>query len=292
MANKLLFCTGEGVGNVIQTIPVIRTLNEVLGFEIDTWHAFGSFPIPKVIPYVDKWFNSGNVSNINPKDYVGKVSTFWTVNHLHVDKVKDIKLLNVPANVRLSMTKSEVSSYMTIAEELGAKNFIWEGICMYNHCNDYFDIAIHNGYNWKGSADWELKSYPYYTEVTSLLKEHNFRVCSVGNKKEYIEGTIDRTGLSLLDTFGVIKNSGLFISNDSGLYHCANALQVTNIVIFTYTSFEKNYDPRFHKYATIVGRDDLECRWCQCAPRFKTCTTRECRNIPPEKVVTSIMELV
>jgi len=43
MSNKILFCSGEGIGNVIQTIPVIRTLTESMGYTVDFWHAFGAF---------------------------------------------------------------------------------------------------------------------------------------------------------------------------------------------------------------------------------------------------------
>jgi ADP-heptose:LPS heptosyltransferase len=288
--NKLLFCTGEGIGNVIQTIPVIRTLTEVLGYEVDFWHAFGSFGTSKLIPYVGKWIRAEEILDINPSDYVGKVSTFWTVNYMHNAKVVEIKLLNNPTNTKLSMTTSEVSSYMTIAKELGAEKFIWDGVCMYDQRDEYFDVVIHNGYNWKGSSDWRMKSYPHYNKVIALLKEHNLKICSVGSKNEYIKGTVNKTGLPLLDTFGVMNNCRVFLGNDSGLYHCANALQVPNVVIFTFTSTEKNYDVRFHKYAKIVGRDDLKCRWCQCAPRFRACETKECRNIDPKVIVDALME--
>ena len=69
--NRLLFCTGEGIGNTVQTIPVIRTLTEVLGYEVDFWHVFGSFGVPKFIPYVNKWIRGGKITDINPQ---GKIS--------------------------------------------------------------------------------------------------------------------------------------------------------------------------------------------------------------------------
>ena len=116
---KLLFCTGEGIGNVIQTIPVIRTLKEVLGYEIDFWHAFGSFQIPKLIPYVDKWLVGRDILDIDPEDYVGKVSTYWTRDHLGVSVLPKIKLLN--RIVPLTMIRSEVDTYMDIARDMGVK---------------------------------------------------------------------------------------------------------------------------------------------------------------------------
>jgi ADP-heptose:LPS heptosyltransferase len=277
---KLLFCTGEGIGNVIQTIPVIRTLKEVLGFEIDLWHAFGSFPIPKVIPYVDKWFRGVEINNVDFSSYKGIVSTRWTKDY--IGRIPLPLLNNITP---FSMTRSEVDTYMDIARDLGAKDFIWHGRCEQSYALDKYDIVMHNGYNPHGSANWKIKSYPYYSEVAEMLKENGYSVCSVGYKSEYIEGTEDKTGLDLLASLGVIANSKVFIGNDSGLYHCANALSVPNVVIFTASSTEKNYDPRFHKYATIIGRTDLKCRPCQAGRKWKDCKTWECRELNIDYVV-------
>lgn len=285
--SKLLFCTGEGIGNVIQTIPVIRTLNEVLGFEIDFWHAFGTFRIPKVIPYVDKWIVGAKINNLNFSQYKGLVSTYLTLNHI---KRIPLPLLNTP--IPLSMTRSEVDIYMDIARDLGAKDFIWTGHCEYNEdISEAFDVVIHNGYNPVGSANWRIKSYPYYELVAKMLIDSGFTVCSVGAKNEYITSTVDRTGLPLLDTLSIMGRAKVFLGNDSGLYHCANMLWIPNVVIFTATSIEKNYDKRFHKYSTIVGRDDLKCRPCQAGRRWnKDCKTWDCREIDAKVVYDTVRQ--
>ena len=288
MLNKILFCTGEGIGNVIQTIPVIRTLKEVLGVKIDFWYAFGTFAIPKIIPYVDKWIIGSEISSIDIKQYNGVVSTKWTENYIRTFSIPILTKIS-----DLSMTRSEVDCYLDIARGLGVpeEDLLWWGECNYNKCDEFYDVVIHNGYNFKGSADWQLKSYSKYNEVVKLLGS-TVSICSIGNKNEYIPGTINRTGLDLLDSLGIIKNAKVFLGNDSGMYHCANALDVPNLVVFTYTSTEKNYDARFHRKAKIICRDDLKCRWCQCQPRFKTCTTRECRNIDPKLITKCISEIL
>ena len=283
MSNRILFTSAEGIGNVIQTIPVVRTLKEALGYEVDYWHAFGSFAIPKIIPYVDRWITGHAISGTDLSQYEGRVSTFWTANHLK----GATRLLN---KIRMfkPYDESEIDTYMYIARDLGVaeEEILWDGECLSNPRQEQYDLVIHDGYNRKGALIWELKSFPYYKEVVEKLPD--LKICSVGSVGEHIPGTDDKTGLPLLDTLGIIKNSKLFLSNDSGLYHCANALGVGNIVIFNFTSTIKNYDRRFHKSATIIARGDLDCRPCQNTPRFKTCTTYECREIKPSVVVTAI----
>lgn len=290
---KLLFCTAEGVGNVVQCIPVIRTLKEVLHYDVDCWLAFGHYTIPKIFPYVDEWIIGQEIRSIDPSEYCGKVSTFWTRNYLNISPLYQLPLLN--KIVPLSTNRSEVDCYMQIARDLGVKeeDLIWHGECNYNKlrkAKNKCDIVIHNGYKRDPNFDWSVKSYPYYEEVVKLLD--GFEVCSVGAKNEYIEGTTNKTGLDLLTTLGIIKNCRIFLSNDSGLYHAANTLGVKNIVIFTATSMKKNFDSRFHKYSTIIGRSDLECRPCQGNRGWKKCKTWECRNIDPKIIANAIKEKI
>jgi len=289
---RILFCTGEGIGNTIQTIPAIRTLKEVLGYKVDMWHAFGAFPVPKIIPYVDKWFTGREILLLDTSGYDGLVSTFWTRDYINIGALSSLELLNEIKPLR--MDRSEVDIYMDIARDLGApeKDLIWYGKCGYNKTKEKYDVVISDGYNRMGSANWSIKQYPYYKAVVTLLKEKSLNICALGGPGEYISGTVDRTGLDLLDSLGIIKNSKVVLSNDSGLYHAANALEVKNLVIFTATSIEKNYDSRFHKFSTIIGRDDLDCRPCQAGRKWKTCKTWECREIDPKIIVEKVEELL
>ena len=298
---RILFCTGQGIGNVIQCVPVIKTLEKVLGYEIDFLRAYGNYTIPKnLLPNVNKIFIGHEIHNIDSNDYYGKVYTGWIRHKIKIIKMADL-ILKMPklaeAAKPISIIRSEVDINMDIARRLGVKeeDLIWYGECNYNKLKkskNKYDIVIHNGYNKHGDINWSVKSYPYYTQVVELLKEAGLSVCSVGAKNEYIDGTDDKTGLDLLTTGGIIKNCKLFLSNDSGLYHYANALGVKNIVIFTATSITKNYDKRFHKYSTLIYRKDLKCRPCQGKGGWKNCKTWECRNIEPEIVYNSVRKLV
>lgn len=292
MHKKLLVAHAEGLGNCIEIIPCLRTIKEVLGYKIDMWHAFGTFKIPNIIPYVDKWFVGKDRNKINISDYSGIVSTFWTRNKIAFFLNKGMKLLN--EIMPLTMNRSEVDTYMDIARNLGVKeeDIIWHGECNYTKSSENYDIVVHNGYNSKGVSDWKIKSYPYYEDVVNKLIVEGFSVCSIGSGSEYIKGTVNKTGLNLLSSMGFIKNSKLFLGNDSGLYHCANALSVKNVVIFTATSITKNYDKRVHKYSTILGRDDLKCRPCQSGRGWKNCKTWECREIDPDVVLSEIKRVI
>lgn len=289
---KLLFCHGEGIGNIIQCIPVIRTLTEVLGHKVDFWHAHGSYGIKdRLIPYVGKWVVGQNINKLDMFSYDGYVSTMWTQNIVGQGPFARMALLNKIQP--LSVDRSEVDTYMDIARDLGVKeeNILWHGICAYGKTEEKFDIVMHNGYNRYGSANWSVKSYTHYEKVVEYLE--GVKVCSIGAKEEYIEGTEDRTGLSLQESLGLIKNARLFVGNDSGMYHASNALETDNIVIFTATSIKKNYDERFHKYSTIITRDDLECRPCQKTRRWqKDCKDWQCRDIDPEVVLHGIKQII
>lgn len=287
--SKLLFCMGEGIGNIIQTIPAVRTLTESMGFSVDYWHAFGSFKVPKIIPYVENWYVGNELRYVNLKQYLGLVVTPWTVSH-----VSRISLPKVNKPLPFSMDKySEIYVYMQAAKDLGAKeeNLIWHGTCMYEDVEESYDVVIMDGYNPLGSANWQIKSYPYYEEVAKLLMERGLSVCSIGSKEERVKGTVNETGRPLLESFGVVKNSKLLLSNDTGMYHAANALSTKNITVFTATSTIKNYDPRFHKYSKLVFREDLPCRPCQEQRRWlKDCKTWDCREVSPHKISAAVLE--
>lgn len=293
MAKRILVCHAEGVGNCIQLLPCLRTLKEVLGYKIDMWFAFGSYSVPKLIPYVDRWFTGREIMLIEPSDYVGLVSTIWTRDHLSIGVLKDMKLL---AKIQpLTMTRSEVDTYMEIARDLGAReeDLLWYGKCLYDRVEEKFDVVISDGYNRFGAANWIIKSYPYYERLVELLKEEGLSVCSIGSPEEHIKGTVNKTKLPLLKSGGMMKNAKLVISNDSGMAHYANGLGVKHITIFTAMSIDKNYDKKFHKYSELIYREDLDCRPCQDRQRWRRdCKDWKCRDIAPEIIMEKVREII
>jgi ADP-heptose:LPS heptosyltransferase len=289
MKKRLLYCMAEGIGNVVQTVPAIRTIKERLGYDIDFWHAFGSFDIPKFIPYVDNWYNKNEIRSVDFSSYDGKIVTFWTRRHANT-----IPLPALNKIIPFSPTESEVENYLMAARDLGVsvEDFIWEGECLFEPTDKSYDVVIINGYNFKGPSKWVVKSYPYYSEVANILKGAGFSVCSIGKSEEYVENTIDETGRNLLSSFGLIKNSGLLLCNDTGLYHAANLLGTNNVVVFTVSLCLKAYDKRFHKNAHPISRH-LPCSPCYGTQRWlKDCKNWRCREIDPQLVANKVIEVL
>jgi ADP-heptose:LPS heptosyltransferase len=86
-------------------------------------------------------------------------------------------------------------------------------------------------------ARYEKKRYPYFKRVVELLTEHGYSVVLLGDSRDraYTEGWkgVNLCGeLELLDVMAVLKNSSLFIGNDSGLLHMARAAGIKAIQVY------------------------------------------------------------
>ena len=90
------------------------------------------------------------------------------------------------------------------------------------------------------SKEWPKE---FYIKLGEMFEKEGFKVLIVGSKndkkkiKNWQNKFISLVGeLSLLEVAYLIKNSLLFIGNDSGLYHLANSLNVFSIGIYGSTS--------------------------------------------------------
>ena len=123
----------------------------------------------------------------------------------------------------------------------------------------------------------EFRSWPSenYIELTRyILSNHKSRVFLLGSSSErrFSEkfellanhsGLINITGVtSLLQTAALIKKSALFIGNDSGLLHIANALKAPSIGIFGATSPIQILSPGNNCIPIVSGCKNLPCRPC------------------------------
>jgi len=297
---KLLYCIGAGLGNIIQTLPALRTLIEVGKHQTDVFicNGFTNNDISVIFEkYADSVFF--RLDDINLKKYDGCIvnrsgDLFYHKN----SKIKILKKLNINKSLTEKYKRSEVDINLDTCRDLGIeeKDFLWTVDFDFKDNNmPSYDIVVCNGYtvNDNKYPYWRYKQFFYYNElIKKLLKKYT--VASVGIDQSAFQGTKDYLGLSLMDTMKLIQKSKLFINNDSGLYHVANVLKKRNIVFFTFTSKIKNYEPRFHKYSIVMERDDLKCRKdCQQKNLVKKCFFNyECTKIPLNDVINKINQLM
>lgn len=155
------------------------------------------------------------------------------------------------------------------------------------------DIILCNGaYN--KTAYWLRKKYQKWHEVAKILIDKGYSVASVGLPEEYIQYTRDMTHLSLMETYDFINNCKVLASNDTGLYHFANAIGKDNVVVFTATSIKKNYNPIFHRNAIVVRGEGCT-HPCQnntgeVSQRWLKCQEWACAYFEPEIIVNAIDE--
>jgi hypothetical protein len=289
---RILVVHGEGLGNIVQILPLLSVLDREIG-TTDLALPNSSFGISKDLFPGRTVYLPGE--NIREGDYDGKVVTIWGSIHGR-DTAPSLRVLNAIHNQQMRLDCSEVSVYLRAALEVGVKSdklgYDCKSLLGYENPDNFFDVVISNGYNWKRGDFWKAKSYPRYEDVAVKLREKGLSVCSVGDNREYIKGTVDQTGVGLMKTLGLIKNARVVISNDSGFYHCACAFNVPCVVVFTFTNVTKNYDPVFHKSA-VVMRNKLPCQGdCHARRRWTNCTHMDCRELPVESIVSKAMSIV
>ena len=194
----------------------------------------------------------------------------------------------------LDFSDSEVEVYLRVASDIGISRseFLYDVSDMIEgKSNESFDVVVANGHNWKSPDNWKIKTYPRMIEVVSLLKSNGLSCCSVGCAKEYIEGTEDRTGLSLSGSVGLIQNSQCFLSNDTGLFHVACALKKPVAVFWGFTSKVKNLSLPFHASAAII-ENAMSCKKeCQKDGLWKSCTDPKCREVSPKDIVEKVLSI-
>jgi hypothetical protein len=94
--------------------------------------------------------------------------------------------------------------------------------------------------------------------------------------------------LSLRWSLDLLARADLAVGVDCGLAHCAAALGVPTVVLFTATSEAKNrpWGPRVR----LLARRDLGCRPCQGAARWASCVDWRCRELSVERVAEAARE--
>jgi len=288
---KILFAVGSGLGNIVQTLPAFHYANKKYG-HITVWCASSSYPEFVKLLYGDLT----EVADIPKGEYEGQIMTY------HVSSLRDKRFPVLSNDVRGFVGKmSEVElNLRCVGDGYTDGDFSVASVFSGIDKKSESDVLIHNGYNKtteRAREVWEAKSYPYWEKVAKTLRVQGLTVGSIGSTDEYVEGTANLTGKPIQETIGLLKGCKVFLSNDTGTYHLANVIGVPNVVVFTFTCNRKNYDVRFHKYSTVVRREDLDCSPCQFAMKHKKAWLLRkgeckwmCREIDPDVIVNIVME--
>ena len=258
---KILVNIGEGLGNQVETIPALLYLREKHGHDITLLNLIPTYRDASVI------FNMlgfKGVLSTSVAKWDGQYSTFSCA-------MADIFFPHVPILNKVDKTfiddHSEVQFNMSMVDrnytdsDCMVPSELFDKVEPLNGVN--IDVLIHDGYNKSNPEMWKAKSYPYYQQVARELQKKGLIVGSIGAVSEYVPNTVNMTGLPLAQTMRLLKSVKLLIANDTGTYHLASMMGVPTLVVFTFTSVQKNCDHRFHQSASIITRDDIACRPCQ-----------------------------
>ena len=301
---NILFIVSDGVGNQICTIPAFLACRRK--------HPRSKITVYNILPtnaeatkiiygkVADDVLIYGK-DRVNRNLYIGQYIMYPMIN-----KVSALRILNATMIKQSDVLDvSEVTTNIRAVLRSGDRECIEIARTAFDHIarrNHVPDILLHDGYSKnskKAEYRWTVKSFPHYQKVAERLKKSGYTVGSIGAKSEYIKGTVDCTGLSLTKTISTIKGTKLLIANDTSTYHLANLLKKKNIVLFTCTSIAKNFHAEFHKYSTVMRREDLECSPCHVKGKeaFYWLKNKEmcqwkCRQIPSRSVVRKAVELL
>lgn len=191
----------------------------------------------------------------------------------------------------LRITKDEIDMQINERDEIFAKDMIG------NHGMPI--ISIHPDAAWKVRYRvWPLNNY--IELIKEIAGNYKGRIIILGDKttKEYVNSVVKKEGVpeilnlcgatTLSQTAAIIKQSALFIGNDSSLLHIANALHIPSIGIFGPTSPEQVLSSL---QDCLVIKKNIDCSPCYVHQYdfSDECGEPECLN---EIRVSDVMEAV
>jgi len=290
---NIVLLTGEGLGNIVETLPLIATIEKNLGIKVMVVLVSCNKDYCNIF-HNNKALMYEEVTETDIQNSIGIVKTVWGNHHTkdtiggHV--LGKLKSLNDLSSQGMRLDRSEVLVYLNAAIDLGIaeKDFVFD-VRDYIHkeSNEKFDVVICDGYNYGNTADmWHVKSYKRWPEIVAWAVAKGLSVCSVGHESQYVEGTVNKTSLNIHDTISLLNGCRMVLSNDTGIYHLASAMGKSGVVVFTFTNTTKNYDPVFHKSFKLMKRKDLDCMaGCHAHRWWKNCKINHaCRDFDGKEI--------
>jgi hypothetical protein len=241
MGKKVLVFVGEGLGNIIQAIPTLIAINK-LGYIVDVALRANYPGIQNIlnIPEINKIFNVYIEAIPEGKSYdkiiltmFGHVESYkkWEEDFEGVEVIQD-------SEIAIDLGKmNDVEVNFRFARHLGYEDKIPEIKINYpdNSTYQYFDNIICPG------SGGENKRWPYFMDLAKRLKG---RVGIVGGPNEekvaWPPNCVDLTGaISLEEIAAIVSKAGVYIGNDSGITHLANATKTPCVVVWGPTNLTK-----------------------------------------------------
>lgn len=301
MPKKLIVIAG-GLGNQIQMTAAIATLERELGWEVEV--VAGGAPVAAV--EMREWLPwTAHRPQWRPEkgEFDGVVALGFGGNKQLQDKGWcGLPWLNDISTQAVRCERSEVDVSMDACRDLGVPEDLlnWHGSLMCDEDYDEkFDVVLANNY-YRGrreapNAHWDVKGFPGFASVGAEIQKRwpHLSVCCIGlDDRDRIGGVVDRTGLSLGETLALIKRAKFVVSTDSMAFHAAACFDTPAYVLWTATCELRSACPKFHDTATLIGRDDLECRkTCfQRSNQWTACKDWRCQEIGIGRIVDTIEE--
>ena len=229
---KILFGTGEGLGNIVHSTPAIWNMKQA-GHQVDvvcTATSPGASAIlanPKIVSGVLPGIPYGRSYDV----------TFSTDYCLHQvgNRVRRKEVCEPEWEYNLRAAHENVPG-------IGSEAHFW---------GDYDSDAVSCEENTivicpGCKADFWIKRYPYYYQLAAKLEDYGYKVLFTGIGNELIEyrNRFRCEGhMAIRQTGNLLKTAKAVIANDNGLMHYAAALGTKTFGIFGPSSKKKNLPP-------------------------------------------------
>jgi len=285
-ARQALICIGRGIGDVIQTTPLIQAIYS-LGYDIDVWLVPD---YPETIRLLAGWPAVRGIitssSEIGLENYDEVIATLL-FPYAHFFYRRPVRVVRYDRQDKRHRTECD----MVHARALGYRGPTPPTYARTSGRRFSLPprtVALHPG---SSPQPWNRrKRWPYFPALAALLLDRGFGVALVGTEHDgppsraWPDEVMDfRGGLDLLDTGALLGHCDAAVSNDSGIAHYAAAVGVPTLVIFGPTS-ERLYAPPVPNAWPISA--DLHCRPCGNLP---SCHDRRClTELRPEAVMREL----
>ena len=239
---RVLVCVGSGLGNICHTTPMIRALASGIRAPVDVLVSGdfrGSDASMDGAEAVSQVFESfEHVAHRHYHLVLVTHSFGSTVPSFNADRVlmsRDIASFEPGGDVHESTFNLEFLARVTgiVPEEDAERAYFFGGVTRESLPRPRTRVGIHAGS--KGGI-WAAKRWPGYARLAGELERRGVEVVSVGTPDEYVEGTLDMTGLTIARMAEEIAGLDAVVSNDSGVMNVANALGVPLVALFAPTN--------------------------------------------------------